>query len=193
MVVTFAMMLGVGILVAIFRSEFEAWMPWVAERLKRAALKPLDGSLRERLDEEWAAHLAETPGFIGKICAAIGFNWASRKISIRIHVYRWGYGLSTKMLTVITTSSRIILDSVDTIKPWHLPTRLKEYLAFHVAMVGFNLVFVATSFATWRACLILDPEAKRKYEDGHIAEVKVMTEDLKQSIAVFRKENRIFS
>jgi hypothetical protein len=36
--------------------------------------------LRERLAEEWRSHVNDTPGDLGKLVAAFGFVWASRKL-----------------------------------------------------------------------------------------------------------------
>jgi len=83
MALTFGAALLIAFLAAIFRSEFEAWMPWIAERLRRLALRPFKGALRERLDEEWSAYLDEVPGNVGKVFCALGFNVASRVILVR--------------------------------------------------------------------------------------------------------------
>lgn len=78
---TLTIALVVSVLTVIFKAEFEAWMPHLAERLRRAAVRQMPGSFQARVDEEWSSHLAETPGFIGKVLCAIGFNIAALRIS----------------------------------------------------------------------------------------------------------------
>jgi hypothetical protein len=77
---TFGLALLAAIIAAIFRAEYDACMPWIAERLRRRALRAFKGTIRERLDEEWAAHLQEVPSPMLKVWHGIGFNVAAAKV-----------------------------------------------------------------------------------------------------------------
>jgi hypothetical protein len=68
--------------------EFKAWTPWIVERLIQRAVRRLPIEMRERLDEEWRAHIDEIPGQIGQLLVAFGFVIASRKITLHIQIVR---------------------------------------------------------------------------------------------------------
>ena len=57
---------------ALICSEVRAWAPHFVRRLIRIAVSLSPQALRERLHEEWAAHVAEVPGHFGKLIAAGG-------------------------------------------------------------------------------------------------------------------------
>lgn len=57
--------------------EFAAWHPRLCTWLLWFAVRQAPEELRERLAEEWQSHLAETPGFIKKAYAALGFSFAA--------------------------------------------------------------------------------------------------------------------
>jgi hypothetical protein len=61
--------------------EFKAWTPWIIVRLIKRAVQNLPEELRERCEEEWLAHVCDTPGEIGKLIAALGFLHAARAMS----------------------------------------------------------------------------------------------------------------
>lgn len=83
---TFGMALLVAIFAAVIRAEYEAWTPWLAKKLRKLAVASLPSALRERFDEEWAAYLEETPGYIGKMVAALGFVVAACRVTLPILV-----------------------------------------------------------------------------------------------------------
>jgi hypothetical protein len=58
--------------------EFKAWVPSLVDRIIFFAVSR--AHLRERLAEEWCSHVNDTPGDLGKLVAAFGFVWASRKL-----------------------------------------------------------------------------------------------------------------
>jgi Bacterial sugar transferase len=74
-----------GILVSIatklFGDELKAWVPWLAERLLRSAAKRLPEGHKERFTEEWASHVDEVPGNIGKLATAVGCILAAHQIA----------------------------------------------------------------------------------------------------------------
>lgn len=110
---TFGAALLIAVIAAIFRSEFEACMPWLAERLRRLALKLLSGAIRDRLDEEWAAYLQEIPGYLAKLVCAAGFVLAAGRIGAATFTRRLAYrslGLLSKRLIALSSSmSRVSL------------------------------------------------------------------------------------
>jgi hypothetical protein len=61
--------------------EFKAWSPWLTGRLLKCATKRLPENIRDRYGEEWASHVAETPGELGKLVAACGIIFASFRMS----------------------------------------------------------------------------------------------------------------
>jgi hypothetical protein len=64
----------------LIRDQAKASTPRIAEWLRRRAVKRLPESLRERLDEEWAALLNETAGPLAKLGRAIGFLFSTHVI-----------------------------------------------------------------------------------------------------------------
>jgi hypothetical protein len=62
------------------RDEAKASTPRLAEWLRQRAVRRLPESFRARLDEEWAALLADTPGPLSKLRHAIGFLLSARSI-----------------------------------------------------------------------------------------------------------------
>lgn len=60
--------------------EFEAWAPRIAKAITSYAACKLDPADRDRYEEEWLAHLHDTPGEIGKIVVALGFLLATRQM-----------------------------------------------------------------------------------------------------------------
>lgn len=72
-VMTIAISGATGLVVALAASEINASGSNWADRLLRHALKFTPAADRERREEEWAAHLNDVPGPIGKILCAGGF------------------------------------------------------------------------------------------------------------------------
>lgn len=62
-----------GCSVTIFRSEWESLTPLIAKRVLRIAIELLPIDQRVRLEEEWAALLADMPSPLTKLAAATGF------------------------------------------------------------------------------------------------------------------------
>jgi hypothetical protein len=65
----------------------------IVERLIKRAIRKLGAEQRDRCEEEWSAHIRETPGAVGKLIAAIGFLRAARTIpgpsGARVKKLRW--------------------------------------------------------------------------------------------------------
>jgi len=65
-------------------NEFRAWTPRIVATLIRRAVRKLPEDQRERYQEEWAGHVAETPGEIGKLLLALGLQFASYRMSAEL-------------------------------------------------------------------------------------------------------------
>jgi hypothetical protein len=50
------------------------WTPWVTRRLLAVAVLSLPEGQRERYAEEWAAHLEQVPGVVGKLVVSLKFQ-----------------------------------------------------------------------------------------------------------------------
>jgi hypothetical protein len=72
---------AVGVLV----EEAKAMLPWLSDRVFRAAVKLLPDDRKERYLEEWASHLAEVPGPISKLA----FTLCLLPGALRIRFYLW--------------------------------------------------------------------------------------------------------
>ena len=177
MVLTFTMMLVVALLAAIFRAEFEAWMPWIAERLRRAAIQSLKGPLRDRYDEEWAAHLAETPGHVGKVLTAIGFNWASRQISIRSAFYKIGYRSTVSLSLMLKDIGRAIMFAANRCDGL-LGSKLGDHVGWMLAQVGFEVTFTAMAVMHYRTKFIEDAHARLQAETDQEQRFRQLIEKL---------------
>lgn len=74
-----------GLIMAIFNrlagDEVKAWMPWFTKRLLQIAIERLPEVQRERFSEEWASHVSDVPGEIGKLITAMGCVWAAHEIA----------------------------------------------------------------------------------------------------------------
>lgn len=76
-------MLGVfgAVCSKLLADEFKAWAPSVTAKIIAAAVRKLPTPKRERFSEEWASHVQQVPGDIGKIAAACGCLVAAWKIA----------------------------------------------------------------------------------------------------------------
>ena len=74
-----------GILAALLTrfvgDELKAWMPWLTKRLLLLAIERLPECQRERFSEEWASHLNEVPGELGKVLTTLGLLSAAQRIT----------------------------------------------------------------------------------------------------------------
>lgn len=61
--------------------DFKTWTPRIVEYLVGRAVRSLPEQEQARREEEWKAHIDETPGEIVKIVTALGFQIASWKVS----------------------------------------------------------------------------------------------------------------
>jgi Bacterial sugar transferase len=57
----------------LFADEVKEWLPWLTERMIRAAVRILPANQRQRYREEWSSHLDEVPGKLAKLVVAAGF------------------------------------------------------------------------------------------------------------------------
>ncbi|MCJ2057736.1 hypothetical protein MKL09_14370 [Methylobacterium sp. J-048] len=75
--------IAVATLSRLCSDEFKAWRPWITNWLIDRAVSLLPEELRDRFSEEWRSHIEETPGDLGKLVAAVGFAFASRRMGNR--------------------------------------------------------------------------------------------------------------
>ncbi len=76
----------------IIADDAKEWTPWVTGRLLDIAVLRLPESQRERYTEEWAAHLAEVPGVVGKLAASLQFQIAAfgvRELCAKARLDAW--------------------------------------------------------------------------------------------------------
>lgn len=69
-----------AILNRIAGDEIKAWLPWFTNRLLWIAVEHLPEDQRERFSEEWASHVGDVPGDVGKLVTAVGCVWAAQQI-----------------------------------------------------------------------------------------------------------------
>jgi hypothetical protein len=60
----------------------------IVERLIKRAVRKLSEEQRDRCEEEWLAHIRDTPGALGKFIAAVGFLRAARTMSSVIPAWK---------------------------------------------------------------------------------------------------------
>lgn len=65
--------------------EFKAWNPHIVQHLIQYAVSRLPEGQRSRYEEEWASHINEIPGEIGKLFTATGFLFATRRMLATDH------------------------------------------------------------------------------------------------------------
>lgn len=94
--------------------DLRAWCPSLANGLIDLAVRRLPQDLRERYAEEWQAHIAETPGEIGKLVCAIGILWAGWRVwqTLRIdrlrHLSETFPGIMGLAIRALTTCSILL-------------------------------------------------------------------------------------
>lgn len=64
-------------------AEAKAWAPHLITRLLALAVRWAPKNLQERMHEEWSAHIAESPGYVAKLLAVLGFAWSARSLAER--------------------------------------------------------------------------------------------------------------
>lgn len=65
----------------LFADEVKEWSPWIVSRVTEVALKLLPPNRRDRYREEWASHVTEVPGNLGKLVVALGFCSAAVRMA----------------------------------------------------------------------------------------------------------------
>ena len=74
-----------GILTAVLNrlsgGALDVWIPWFTQRLLDLAIKRLPEDQRERFAEEWASHINDMPGDVGKIAFASGCVSAAHEMA----------------------------------------------------------------------------------------------------------------
>ncbi len=82
----------VAVLGRLTSDEFKAWTPKITRWVLAYAVSRLPEQLRDRYQEEWASHLADVPGDLGKLVEAAGFVWTARAAaSTKFGPYQFRY------------------------------------------------------------------------------------------------------
>ena len=76
---------ALAILVGVAWAELKDWMPWLALRIVRAAVRRLPFEQRERMDEELAAEIKAMPGKLMPFLSACSIWWGFSKQHLREH------------------------------------------------------------------------------------------------------------
>jgi hypothetical protein len=92
--------------------EFKAWTPWIIRHLIKHAVRQLREAQRERFEEEWAAHIFETPGEVGKLIAALGFLRASGRMSLELTVTKRAVDVLASAITLLIVAPRLAAAAV---------------------------------------------------------------------------------
>lgn len=93
-----------GLLGKLCVDELRAWLPKVALRLTRIAVRILPEDQRERYDEEWRSHLDDAPGALTKLGIACGFLCAAIRVTPRRRALTEGvlfYAIAVLLLPLI--------------------------------------------------------------------------------------------
>jgi len=93
-----------NLLAELCAGEVMAWLPWIALRITRVAVRALPKAHRERYEEEWRGHLNEVPGALTKLGLACGFAWAAVKTrfdQVRVAEITFYYGVIVPFLALM--------------------------------------------------------------------------------------------
>lgn len=81
-----------AVVVKVIADDVKEWTPWVTRRLLDIAVRRLPEGQQERYAEEWAAHLAEIPGVVGKLAVSLQFQIAvfeARELYAKAQLDAW--------------------------------------------------------------------------------------------------------
>lgn len=82
----------VGTLIAaLIWAEFEAWTPRLTAWITKFAARRSPAQLRDRLEEEWLAHVHSTPGRLSPVIVAIGFSIAASRLNRECSIKKLPY------------------------------------------------------------------------------------------------------
>lgn len=71
---------AITLIVGLLTLEIDAWLKWLTQKFLISALSALPPDCRNRYEEEWTAHLNDTPGVISKLVVAASLIHAGRTI-----------------------------------------------------------------------------------------------------------------
>jgi hypothetical protein len=89
--------------------EFRAWSPWIAQHLIRYAISRLPERQRARYEEEWASHINEVPGEVGKLITAAGFLFAAHRMAATDRKRTKVSDIAKRMFDVIASAFLLLL------------------------------------------------------------------------------------
>jgi hypothetical protein len=91
--------------------DAKAWLPWVTEHLIESAVKRLPLELRERFAEEWRSHVADMPGYLGKLIVAVGFLSAAKVIAGKASAFHKAAGRVMAGLMLVLLAPLLVITS----------------------------------------------------------------------------------
>jgi hypothetical protein len=100
-------MIILAIVCGILANELFAWGPRLSDLLLKIAVKRMSPKLRERMREEWQAHLDALPGALSKLSAAAGFLFSTF----------WGFTHYREDETPIEIEERIAIEVAVALPP----------------------------------------------------------------------------
>lgn len=101
--------IAVATIAGLCRAEIEAWLPHLATSLKNFALSYYQGPIRERLSEEWEAHILSIPGPMSKVLTAAGFCHAAVCMKFEAKIQHINDIALKAALKVVVSSSTAML------------------------------------------------------------------------------------
>ncbi len=133
--------------------EVKAWTPWIASRLTTFAVRRLPEHCRDRYREEWASHLEDIPGNVGKLWVAIGFYTAARKIAAAdpdsVPAYIWLIRFLLVLTFPFLKGMHVLMDRIINVvnkdPKWARFTFVRRQLIYPLISIGVLLVSVLLS------------------------------------------------
>jgi len=102
----------IGLVIGILTDELLAWSPRLAAWLVKQNAKQLPAHLRDRMCEEWLAHLDEIPGRFSKLVFAIDTMRASNRMSIHDTPFDGVDGVFKHMEDIIVASICLVVVAI---------------------------------------------------------------------------------
>lgn len=96
---------GLGLLLALAWAEAREWLPYLAKRIVRNAVKLVDTELRERMEEELVAEVASVPGKISPAVFAASVWIGFARVSFAPKVSIWSSKALLRALDVVFASA----------------------------------------------------------------------------------------
>ncbi|MBO9546903.1 hypothetical protein [Caulobacter sp.] len=145
----------------VFRSEIEAWLPHLANRLTRIALRQYSAPLRDRLSEEWEAHLSFVPGPLSKVFVALEFCRAACIMKLETYASRWRAKLAVQLFVTILKISTTFANGFA-----NLMSRANKRKNKRINIVGYTFIIIPFIYTGLISHLIVEQCAKINFIPG---------------------------